>query len=724
VDAVRLSLHGTEIRCNPITFLGGKFNSYLDAVRKGGARYNPSQRCNIVPPRALDTVIRELSVKGFEIEVDPELAEFIELSAAAKTEERKTGKVQHDAAIERMDRLDVELAKRGMALYPFQRDGVRWLSHRSNAGLFDEMGLGKTVQALISAPEGAPIIVIAPAAVKGVWKREAAKWRSDLTDVTVLAGRGSFRWPEAGEMVIINYDILPAPDSTDIGIPNAGTVVIFDEVHALKNAQAKRTKAARVIRDLAIESGGKVWGLTGTPLVNRPNELWNVLKAIGSEKEAFGSWRQFRSLFDWAGNPRGTRVADALAGVSLMRRRTEVLPDLPTKTYTDVSVPIDAATRAMADELVAALLAAGVDLAQVTEIAQITAAAKADAAATSNAQLDIGMISRVRASLAAAKLDHALSIVEQHEAEEQALVVFSSHRAPIDAISAREGWARLSGSESPEKRTEIVSAFQAGQLKGVACTIRAAGVGLTLTHAHHALFVDNDWTPGWCQQAEDRICRIGQDRGVQITTLVAEHVMDERVHEILAAKGRLIETAVNASARTTVEEQFADAEAPAPKIAIRTAQEAQDNAKAVNKAQGHSFDLTGIWDALAAPLGNGAKRITFTMPGLQIKTGEGSYKGKLKVTDGKGWPNGKWYGVIEADGTYRPNHAATSTGIPARLVELAKPGELIKQATQHGLDFSYCCFCSTEITHPDSLHVGYGPVCAKKWNLPHGKGSK
>jgi hypothetical protein len=82
-------------------------------------------------------------------------------------------------------------------------------------------------------------------------------------------------------------------------------------------------------------------------------------------------------------------------------------------------------------------------------------------------------------------------------------------------------------------------------LKGVGLTIRAAGVGLTLTHSSHSLFVDLDWVPTWNTQAEDRIHRIGQDaEKVLITRMVSDHPLDKHVHALLAAKTAMISAAI------------------------------------------------------------------------------------------------------------------------------------------------------------------------------------
>jgi SNF2 family DNA or RNA helicase len=158
-------------------------------------------------------------------------------------------------------------------------------------------------------------------------------------------------------------------------------------------------------------------------------------------------------------------------------------------------------------------------------------------------------MSEVRASLATAKIPALVEIVADIEEADEPIVVFSAHRAPIDHLGTRDGWAAITGDTPATARTEIEARFQRGELRGVAATIQAGGVAITLTRAHRAVFVDQDWTPALNAQAEDRICRIGQDRGVIITRLIADHTLDRRIAEVLASKTAIIDGSVDAAAQ-------------------------------------------------------------------------------------------------------------------------------------------------------------------------------
>ena len=151
-------------------------------------------------------------------------------------------------------------------LYPFQREGVAWLcdEERQVGILADQMGLGKTIQALVAHRKGRGLVVVCPASLKGVWAREAEAWRDDLS-VTILSGRGSFRWPEKDELIITNYEILPS--ASEFVTPPSGVGLVADEAHYLKSARSQRTKKFRTLSKVVEVAGGRVWLLTGTPLL-------------------------------------------------------------------------------------------------------------------------------------------------------------------------------------------------------------------------------------------------------------------------------------------------------------------------------------------------------------------------------------------------------------------------------------------------------------------------
>jgi hypothetical protein len=549
MPTVRARCEGHKVRLSLDGYLGGElFSAYRKAI--AGAKFDPATKTNTIKKDLAPKVLGNLAkLDGLVVDADQLTRELINGVVERVAEDR-------GSALERLEETDAELAKRGLALYGYQKTGVAWLAPKTAALLADDMGLGKTAQALLAAPAQAPILVVCPAVAKGVWVREAKMWRPDLEPLA-FHGRGSFQWPEPGQLVIVNYDILPTVDALKDGAygkPATGTVLVADEAQAVKTAKAARTTKFRKLSSMTRRAGGRVWLLTATPLLNRPPELWAMLMACGLQG-LMGSWKEFCRLMgarkkyvrtrrgtieitDWDQARPAPEVPERLQDGMLRRMKAEVLEDLPPKRYETVTVNgLDRETRKAADKIVAQI---GLDLESATDEAFESAL---DA-------VPFEEMSRLRKLLATAKIPAMLERVESFEEAEEPLVVFSAHRAPVDLLAEREGWEAISGDTPPERRTEIEDMFQRGELKGVAATIKAGGVAITLTHASNALFVDQDFTPALNAQAEDRIYRIGQNRGVLITRLVADHVLDRRVGELLARKQALIEATVDAARRT------------------------------------------------------------------------------------------------------------------------------------------------------------------------------
>jgi hypothetical protein len=435
-----------------------------------------------------------------------------------------------------------------IGLYPFQITGVDHLSRREKALLGDEMGLGKTVQILAALPREnmPPVVLVCPASLKLNWRNESKRWAPTYR-FTVLDGRGSFRFPAPGEIVCVNYDILPAT----LDVAPAGLVLILDEAHYVKNSKTKpesRGSKVRVpacarafrVKQLA-RVAARVWAATGTPLTNRPFDLWGVLVNTTMEREVFGNWNIFLRLFGGRKNKWGAyeftgptvEVPERMRRVMLRRLRKEVLPDLPAKTFTTMTVAasgdlMDAMDDLMGDEEM---------LDGITRRKELP---------------PFEVFSAIRQQLAEGRIPAMLERVEAFEDAETPLLVFSAHRAPIDILDTREGWATITGDTSKEARQQAVEDFQAGKLKGLGITILAGGVGLTLTRASHALFIDLDWVPANNSQAEDRMVRIGQTASaVQIIRMVSDHVLDQHVHALLEEKIALAHAAIDATATPT-----------------------------------------------------------------------------------------------------------------------------------------------------------------------------
>lgn len=568
--SARLLDVGTAI-FKPKGFMGAElFQRYQAATE--GAHFDPQRKAQLIPVMRAGRVLVELQKEGFALELDPRLMSAVQAAGRALESDA-------EAADRRVNSIAAECLAAGRPLYAFQKTGVRWLVAHPFGLLADEMGLGKTIELLMALPTLAPVLICCPKIAKGTWKREIDKWRPDYTRITEVPNRVSWRWPIPGEVVIINYDILPeaidcqacenkgrtlgwktphvqgwipCPECAELRrltLPPEGVRLIGDEIHVTKSGSASRTKNWRAISRGVIARRGTVWVATGTPILNEAPELWAVLSGAGLAREAFGSWTHFQdvmggSVVDFSKEQDGSKrttvwsklprkpdeAAFCLSKVMLRRLRSEVLPDLPVKRWE--ARQIDCLTASQRKEIDAIM--SGVDWALLEE---------------PEVWRDIQRFSHLRETLARAKTPAMLEIVKK-EFQGTPIIVFSAHRAPIDELSKLSGWATITGDTESNERILLENAFQDGKLDGLGLTIGAGGVALTLTRSSHVLFVDQHPTPALNAQAEDRACRIGQTRGVLVTLLVADHEVDKRIALVLARKQALIDSTVEAARET------------------------------------------------------------------------------------------------------------------------------------------------------------------------------
>lgn len=482
-------------------------------------------------------------------------------------------------ARKRLEGLEIEFAKRGRALRRYQRDGVLWLATRLSGLLGDEQRLGKTIQVLAALEHDAPVLVVCPANVVENWPIEAGRWRPEFK--TMVLTKSSFRWPVRGEIVVCSHDAIPEgveqaresqlasrvyKHAAGSPAPLPGTVLVIDEIHKGANKSTRRFKAFSAAVEAVLPNGGIAWGLSGTPLRNKPADNWNVLAILQIAREAFGSRKRFDELHDvsyggfkgkeavYGGDVRTEAVSEALQRVMLRREKKDHL-DLPPVIEERRIVDIDRKTVAMLDDVCKKL--------GITDDASLEQAI--NQAIETRGGAGFRELSRARAALATAKIPALLEAVEEAEENGIPLIVFSAHREPVDVLADRDGWRRISGDETPKQRQQIIEWFQAGGpgVKGVAVTIGAGSEGVNLTYSSTMLFVDLAWTDAANEQARARFNDGYSQKAETLTIirLVARHRVDDRVDEIVYAKSRLTNETVKAA--TVVE---IDVDAPARNI--------------------------------------------------------------------------------------------------------------------------------------------------------------
>ena len=453
---------------------------------------------------------------GWELAEDAVITERL-----AKDEEDVRWKLQ--VAASRCNHFDLRLRESGLHLRQYQREGVEWFTKHHSGLLCDEMGLGKTVQGLAALYDDVGSLILCPATLRGYWRDEVRRWRPELHPF-IVEGRGAFVMPRKDEVVI--FSDASMVDDPDVDMPY---FLLVDEAQAYKG-DSQRTARLATLAGRIRHHGGWTFAMTGTPLMNRPEELWTLAKVFGLARFGWGSIPAFKRAFEVVETPFGTRFgtpkAEAGEGfrrISLRRTRAEVLSELPAKTITYVPVPLTRPLTRQLDKMEPTLSRA----LQTWEDTGIMPT--------------FAEYSSLRVKIAACKLRALEDWIATHEDLNEAVVVFSAHRAPLDALAGRAGWGFITGDTPPAERTRLVRKFQEGELRGIAGTIQAMGTGVTLTRAAYMCFVDRRFGPGDNEQAEDRISRLGQTRPVVITVLVAEHPLEKRIEMILTKKRAMIQ---------------------------------------------------------------------------------------------------------------------------------------------------------------------------------------
>jgi len=398
----------------------------------------------------------------------------------------------------------------------------------------DSMGLGKTAQALAYLqlhPKLRPAIIICPASLKYNWRNECEMWL-ETDDTIEIINDGKLHKLEA-DITIINYDLISKWNQTIKSI--RPQVVIFDESHYLKNQKASRSKAAK---DIGTSTPHRIL-LTGTPVLNRPNELWNQLQILDpvaySDKNFFRWHLRYADAtegsygWDFSGASNIKELAENLKHIMIRRTKDQVLPELPDKRQSSIIVPITNRKDYRKAE---------------SEFFVWVAEQKGLAAAKRASRVEqLTKIEYLKQIAAIGKLKDSIAWISDFLESGEKLVVFANHKATIHAIEREFGniAVKIDGSVSVEARQMAVEKFQNDpKVKLFIGNIKASGIGITLTAASDVIFLELPWTPAELDQAADRVHRIGQKNSVNVYYLLGDNTIDENIAIMIESKRKVI----------------------------------------------------------------------------------------------------------------------------------------------------------------------------------------
>jgi SWI/SNF-related matrix-associated actin-dependent regulator 1 of chromatin subfamily A len=408
-------------------------------------------------------------------------------------------------------------------LKPFQVAGVMELMKRKRVLLADEQGLGKTVQcaSAIDLLEPDHTLILAPSFLVLNWAEELEKWTKGLRIQTILKGKQKVQL-ETKSITVLSYGLI---GKYELLKGHEWGLLICDECHFLKNPKAQRTKAVRALK------AKRSWMLSGTPMRNRPRDMYPVLHYL---MKGFGAFHQYAKRYcdshqtfvpgrgmcwDYDGASNEEELQVRLRSTVMIRRlKKEVLPQLPDKTHR--LILLDDAEVARSEKT--AMTAVPED----------------------GSRLEEYHVATIRKNTAIAKLPETEKFVKNLLEEVEKVVVFAYHRDVMQKLGEQfvnYNPAIISGATPTKTRNQEVKRFQTDpECRVFVGQIQAAGTGLTLTASSTVVFAETTWTPSEMEQAADRCHRMGQKSSVNIYTLLTRNTIDEAVYRALQSKSLTI----------------------------------------------------------------------------------------------------------------------------------------------------------------------------------------
>lgn len=400
-----------------------------------------------------------------------------------------------------------------------------------------------------------PCLVICPSSLKINWQREFGKF----TDKSAIVLDNSVRttWPYLLKMgmhqvAIVNYESLRKYFVWDIKAGKQFRLkdvvfcphilmfksIIIDESHRVKDPSAQQTIFTKGL------SVGKEWVilLSGTPVVNRPEDLIAQL-SIMNRLADFGGRSKF--MADYCTDPREKKAEPAvpLSVLSkqlyetcmIRREKAKVLPQLPDKTRVDLYVEI---SNEAEYNLAAADLAAY--LHEYTECTDSEIRRKMRMEA-------LVKFMTLRSLATKGKIAQAVDFIRTFLESGKKLIIFCSLHEIVDQLKAAFPTAvTVTGRDSTVNKQAAVDAFQNNpHIQLIICSIKAAGVGLTLTASSDVAFVELAWTYADCCQCEDRAHRIGQKDNVTCYYLLGRGTIDHTIYSLIHRKKSIANEIMN-----------------------------------------------------------------------------------------------------------------------------------------------------------------------------------
>ena len=373
-----------------------------------------------------------------------------------------------------------------MQLFPHQQEAKLFLLSRRRAILADQPRVGKTLPTAAAALENLPALIVCPAIAKTVWEAAFSKLAPNVS-VHVVNGKRGASEVNSADITIINYDVLQYAQ-TDL---DRYSTLVLDECHRIKNPKAQRTKAAM----LAMKKISFVYALSGTPIPNRPIELWPILHGLGIYR---GGWYDFAARYaklwnapwglDTSGASNLVELKDMMKPHVMRRKKETIFKDYkePQVSLITFDLPTDKREQSFdADALMA----------------------------NPNALLAFEGLAEVMREAGMRKVKAASEFIDDLLQADEPVVVFAHHKdvvAELDKLLMVHKPVTVVGDTTRAKRDKAIADFQSGQTKCIIGNIAAMSEGVDLSAADTIVFVECTWSTSALEQASSRVENINK----------------------------------------------------------------------------------------------------------------------------------------------------------------------------------------------------------------------